>query len=154
MSGVTGLQPPSFTSPPMTTHPIGIILNGVTGRMGTNQHFIRSILAIIQQGGVRVADGKAIVPEPILVGRNEAKLAELAALGEGVRYTTDLAGALADPRNVIYFDAQTTGRRFDAVRQAIAAGKHIYCEKPIAVSSEAAYDLYQIAKKAGVQAGV
>jgi len=138
----------------MTTQPIGIILNGVTGRMGTNQHFIRSILAIIQQGGVRISDGKAIVPEPILVGRNEAKLAELAALGDGIRYTTDLTGALADPRNVIYFDAQTTGRRFDAVRQAIAAGKHIYCEKPIAVSSEAAYELYQIAKKAGVKHGV
>ena len=69
----------------MTTQPIGIILNGVTGRMGTNQHYIRSILAIIQQGGVRIGDGKAIVPEPILVGRNEAKLAELAALGDGIR---------------------------------------------------------------------
>ena len=138
----------------MLTKPIGIILNGVTGRMGTNQHYVRSILAIMEQGGVRISDGEAIMPEPILVGRNEAKLAELAGMGSGIRSTTDLSGALADPRNVIYFDAQTTGRRFDAVRQAIAAGKHIYCEKPISVSTESAYSLYDIAKKAGVKHGV
>src|ERR1051325_8189906 len=112
------------------THALGVILNGVTGRMGTNQHYLRSILAIRQQGGVKVSDGDVIMPVPILVGRNEAKLAELAALDEGVSYTTDLGGALADSRNVIYFDAQTTGRRYDGVREAIAAGKHIYCEKP------------------------
>src|SRR5215218_6623690 len=122
--------------------------------MGTNQHFIRSILAIIQQGGVKISDSECIMPEPILVGRNEAKLAKLATMGERVRYTTDLTAALADPRNVIYFDAQTTGRRFDAVRQAIAAGKHVYCEKPIAVSTDTAYELYRIAKAAGVKHGV
>src|SRR4051794_10887818 len=108
---------------------IGLILNGVTGRMGTNQHFIRSILAIREQGGVKVCDGQTIMPEPILVGRNEAKLAQLAAMGEGVRYTTDLDSALGDKRNTIYFDAQVTGRRFGGVSKAIAAGKHIYCEK-------------------------
>src|SRR4029434_10328278 len=109
---------------------LGVILNGVTGRMGTNQHYLRSILAIRRQGGVKVREGETIMPVPILVGRNEAKLAELAALDEGVSYTTNLGGALEDTRNVIYFDAQTTGRRYDGVREAIAAGKHIYCEKP------------------------
>jgi predicted dehydrogenase len=133
---------------------IGIILNGVTGRMGKNQHYIRSILAIMKQGGVRVSDGETIMPVPILVGRNEPRLAELAALAPGVRYTTDLGSALADPANAIYFDAQTTGRRFDGVREAIAAGKHVYCEKPTAVSTGQAYELYQIAKKAGVKHGV
>jgi predicted dehydrogenase len=133
---------------------LGLILNGVTGRMGTNQHFIRSILAIRAQGGVKVRDGETIMPEPILVGRNEAKLAQLAAMGEGVRYTTDLDSALADPRNVIYFDAQVTGRRCDGVRKAIAAGKHIYCEKPTATNAAEAYELYQLAKRAGVKHGV
>jgi len=138
----------------MTTHTLGIIMNGVTGRMGTNQHYIRSILAIREQGGVKIGEGETIMPAPILVGRNEAKLAQLASLGEGIKTTTDLDAALADPANVIYFDAQTTGRRFEAVAKAIAAGKHIYCEKPTAVSTAQAYELYQIARKAGVKHGV
>src|SRR6187397_1108709 len=96
-------------------HHLGIILNGVTGRMGTNQHYIRSILAIMKQGGVKVAPGEVIMPQPILVGRNEAKLAQLASMHEGVKWTTDLDTALADKANTIYFDAQTTGRRFDGV---------------------------------------
>lgn len=135
-------------------HRIGIILNGVTGRMGTNQHYVRSILAIMKQGGVKISDSERIVPVPILVGRNEAKLQQLAAMHEGVRWTTDLDGALSDKNNVIYFDAQTTGRRFDGVAKGIAAGKHIYCEKPTAVSTAQAYELYQLAKKAGVKHGV
>lgn len=136
---------------------IGIILNGVTGRMGTNQHYLRSILAIMQQGGVRISDSETIMPVPVLVGRNEARLRQLAAMapaGREVHYTTDLSAALADPANVIYFDAQTTGRRFDGVREAIAAGKHIYCEKPTATNTAQAYELYQIAKNAGVKHGV
>ena len=135
-------------------HRVGVIMNGVTGRMGTNQHYIRSILAIRKQGGVKVSDGEYILPEPVLVGRNEAKLRQLAALGDGIRYMTDLKSALDDPRNTIYFDAQTTGRRADAVKSAIAKGKHVYCEKPTAVSTEAAYELYDVAKKAGVKNGV
>ncbi len=136
---------------------LGIILNGVTGRMGTNQHYLRSILAIMQQGGVRVSETERIMPAPILVGRNAGKLAELAALapaGLTIPFTTNLTEALADPANVIYFDAQTTGRRFAGVREAIAAGKHVYCEKPIAVSTDTAYQLYQLAKTAGVKHGV
>jgi predicted dehydrogenase len=141
----------------MSIHRLGIILNGVTGRMGTNQHYIRSILAIMQQGGVRISESDTIMPAPILVGRNVAKLEQLAAMapaGQEIRFTTDLGSALADPANVIYFDAQTTGRRYDGVREAIAAGKHIYCEKPTATSTGQAYELYQIAKQAGVKHGV
>jgi len=122
--------------------------------MGTNQHYIRSILAIIKQGGIRISDGEVIMPRPVLVGRNEPKLRKLAALNDHVSYTTDLDAALADPANQVYFDAQTTGRRADAVKKAIAAGKHVYCEKPTAVSTQAAYELYQVAKKAGVKNGV
>jgi len=135
-------------------HKVGIIMNGVTGRMGTNQHYIRSILAIIKQGGIKISDNEFIMPDPVLVGRNEAKLLKLASLGENIRYTVDLNDALADPQNIIYFDAQTTGRRADAVKKAIAAGKHVYCEKPTAVSTASAYEIYEIAKKAGVKNGV
>lgn len=136
------------------THHIGIIMNGVTGRMGTNQHYIRSILAIRKQGGVRVSDDVSIMPEPVLVGRNEAKLAKLAALGEGIRYSTDLDRELAEPKNHIYFDAQTTGRRAEGVRKAVEAKKAIYCEKPTAVSTEVALELYRLASAAGLKNGV
>lgn len=136
------------------THKVGVIMNGVTGRMGTNQHLIRSISAIQKEGGIKCADGDIIIPDPILVGRNLAKLQEI-AISQGItRFTTDLDTALADPYNIIYFDAQTTGRRADAVKKAVAAGKHIYCEKPTATSAKDAYEIYQIAKEAGVKNGV
>jgi predicted dehydrogenase len=136
------------------THHVGIIMNGVTGRMGTNQHLVRSILAIRQQGGVRLADAEAIMPEPVLVGRSAAKLEALAAAHGGLKWTTDLDAALADPAMTVYFDALTTAHRPPNVRKAIAAGKHIYCEKPTALAADDAYDLYRLAKKAGVKHGV
>ena len=136
---------------------IGIILNGVTGRMGTNQHYVRSILAIMRQGGVKLKDGGTIMPVPVLVGRSETKLGELAAMAAdigGVKWTRDLDAALSDPANTVYFDAQTTGRRFEGVSRAIAAGKHVYSEKPVAITTQQACALYEIAKKAGVKHGV
>jgi predicted dehydrogenase len=133
---------------------IGVILNGVTGRMGTNQHLLRSIVAIREQGGVKLSDGEAILPVPILVGRNEKKLAELAKRAGGCAYTTDLDSTLADHNYPIYFDAQLTQLRAPAVQKAIAAGKHIYCEKPSGTTTEEAYALYQSAKQAGVKQGV
>jgi predicted dehydrogenase len=136
------------------THTVGIIMNGVTGRMGTNQHLLRSIAAIRQQGGVRLSDGEVIMPDPILVGRSAAKLEALAARAGVERWSTDLDAALADPHNSIYFDAQLTQLRAPAVAKAIKAGKHIYCEKPTGVSTEEAYELYLMAKKAGVKQGV
>jgi len=138
----------------MKTHEVGIIMNGVTGRMGTNQHYIRSILAIRKQGGVKVSPEEIIMPVPVLVGRSEAKLTKLAAMDPGVKWTTNLDEALSDPTNIIYFDAQTTGRRAAAVKKAVALGKHVYCEKPTAVSTESALDLYKTAKAAGVKNGV
>ena len=133
---------------------IGVIMNGVTGRMGTNQHLLRSIVALRDQGGVKIGSGESIVPDPILVGRNEKKLAELAARAGGVKYTTDLESVLANPAYPIYFDAQLTQLRAPAVLKAIAAGKHIYCEKPSGTTTEEAYALYEAAKKAGVKQGV
>ncbi len=138
----------------MKEHKVGIIMNGVTGRMGTNQHLIRSIDAIIKQGGVRVSAEETIMPDPILVGRSESKLKELCAKTSVKKYTTDLDKVMADPAYSVYFDAQTTGRRADAVRAAVKAGKHVYCEKPTAVDSKTALELYEICKKAGVKNGV
>ncbi len=138
----------------MKRHSIGIIMNGVTGRMGTNQHYIRSLLAIRKQGGVKVGDGEVIWPELVLVGRSEAKLRTLAAMDEGVRWTTDLDAELAKPENVIYFDSQTTGRRAEGVRKAVAAGKHVYCEKPTAVDAATALELYTLCQKNGIKNGV
>jgi len=138
----------------MKSHTIGIIMNGVTGRMGTNQHLVRSILAIREQGGVKVGEGEVIMPEPVLTGRNEQKLKKLSEAHGNLPYSTDLKALLSDKKYSIYFDAQTTLLRYDAVMKAIAAGKHIYCEKPTAVDSRQAMDLYRAAKAAGVKHGV
>ena len=138
----------------MSVRRIGIIMNGVTGRMGANQHLLRSIAAIRTDGGLALPDGAVLVPDPLLVGRDPRKLEELAARAAGVPWTTDLDAALANPAYEIYFDAQTTDRRADAVRRAIAAGKHVYCEKPSAATMGDALDLYRRAKAAGVKHGV
>ena len=132
-------------------HDIGIIMNGVTGRMGTNQHLLRSIDAIRKEGGLKIGENEVIMPDPILVGRNEAKLQKLCSMTGIGKMTTFLQEALADPHNTIYFDAQITGRRHESVKQAIEAGKHIYCEKPSGTSTAEAIDLYHIAEKAGKQ---
>lgn len=138
----------------MKVHTIGIIMNGVTGRMGTNQHLIRSIDAIIKQGGVQINDSERIMPDVILVGRNETKLKSLVERTSISKWTTDLESVLKDASYSIYFDAQTTGRRADAVEKAVAAGKHIYCEKPIATSTQQALDLFALCQKKGVKNGV
>ncbi|HSW44806.1 MAG TPA: Gfo/Idh/MocA family oxidoreductase, partial [Phycisphaerae bacterium] len=132
----------------MKVHTVGIVMNGVTGRMGTNQHLMRSLVAIRKQGGVKLGDGETILPEPVLVGRNPAKLARLAEMSGVARWTTNVDEALADARNTIYFDAQTTDRRVAAVKRAIEAGKHVYCEKPVAMSTADALELYRLAEKA------
>jgi len=138
----------------MKTHRIGIIMNGVTGRMGTHQHLMRSIVAIMRQGGVRVSADETIMPDPILVGRNRNKLEELSKLSGVSRFSTDLEGVMADPDFSVYFDAQGTLLRSDAVKKAADAGKHVYCEKPTAVDTATAYALYEHCKKAGVKHGV
>jgi predicted dehydrogenase len=138
----------------MKEQKIGIIMNGVTGRMGTNQHLMRSIVEIIKQGGIKLRSGDRLVPDPILVGRDEDKLQRLAALSGIKKITTNVDEALADPQNKIYFDSQTTGRRAEGVRKAVKAGKHIYCEKPVAVDTKEAMELYELCKNAGLKHGV
>ena len=133
---------------------VGIVMNGVTGRMGTNQHLVRSINAIRAQGGVVLDAGTRIVPDPILVGRNADKVRALAEAHGVARWTTDLDAALADPDDTVYFDAASTGLRAGLIRKAIAAGKHVYTEKPVATNVADALDLYQRAEAAGVKHGV
>lgn len=141
----------------MKTHTVGIIMNGVTGRMGTNQHLIRSIQAIRNQGGVKISEGEVIMPEPVLtgivMGDNEEILRKLSET-HGLPSTTDLDALLKDDRYPVYFDAQRTSARFESVKKAIGAGKHIYCEKPTATNSKDAAELYTLAKAAGVKHGV
>jgi predicted dehydrogenase len=133
---------------------IGVIMNGVTGRMGLNQHLVRSILAIRAQGGVAAPNGDRIVPDPILVGRNESKLRDIAAAHGLTRVSTDLDACLANPADEIYFDATVTSRRVDHVRRAIAAGKHVYCEKPLAATTAEALELARLADRRGVRHGI
>jgi predicted dehydrogenase len=135
------------------TTPIGIIMNGVTGRMGRNQHLVRSILAIREQGGLPVGD-EVVCPEPLLVGRSEERLRARAEETGVQRWTTDLGAALAEPGYPIYFDAQVTAQRAPAVRAAISAGKHVYCEKPLTADLDSSLELARRARDAGVKTGV
>lgn len=135
-------------------HNVGIILNGVTGRMGLNQHLLRSILPIMKQGGVKISENEYIMPKPLLVGRNSAKLEKISKETGIKEWTTDLDSILENDDYQIYFDAQRTDLRVKSVKKAIAAGKHIYCEKPSAVTTKEAVELYKVADRAGVKHGV
>ncbi|MFI4987935.1 MAG: Gfo/Idh/MocA family protein, partial [Alphaproteobacteria bacterium] len=138
----------------MSERRLGIIMNGVTGRMGTTQHLVRSILAIREEGGVVLKDGTQVMPDPILVGRSKEKLSSLAKAHGVERYTTSLEKALANPDDTVYFDALSTDLRKPNVEKAVAAGKHVYCEKPTATSLADALSLYRTARKAGIKHGV
>ncbi len=138
----------------MKTRRIGIIMHGVTGRMGMNQHLVRSILEIRSQGGVALKDGTRLMPDPILIGRNPEKIEKLARQYGIERYSVDLRKALQSREDEIFFDAASTQLRPKLLKQAIGAGKHVYCEKPVATTLAEAIDLYKAAKKAKVKHGV
>ena len=138
----------------MTRTTVGIVLNGVTGRMGLRQHLVRSLLAIRREGGLPLADGSRLWPHRVLVGRSEAKLRAVAEEHGLSDWTTDLSAALARPDVQIYFDAQVTSARSKALRMAIEAGKHVYTEKPIAEDLTAAVELAELADNAGIKHGV
>lgn len=129
-------------------------MNGVTGRMGTNQHLLRSIVPIMRQGGVKISEKEVIMPDPVLVGRNPAKLKKLSEQTGIEKWTTDLDSVLEQDDYQIYFDAQRTDLRFASVKKAVAAGKHIYCEKPTALNTSDAVKLHHIAEDGEVKHGV
>ena len=138
----------------MATQRLGIIMNGVTGRMGLNQHLVRSIVAIRKQGGVLLSNGDRVMPDPILVGRNAERVAALAKQYGIERSTSDLDAALKNPDDTVFFDAATTQMRTDLLTKAINAGKHVYCEKPISDQLDKALAVAKLAKEKGIKHGV
>ena len=138
----------------MADRSLGVVMNGVTGRMGHHQHLVRSVLAIRAQGGVELSDGSRVQLEPLLVGRDPAMLAQIATQHRLSRWTTDLDGALADDGYPLYFDAQLTDVRAASVIRAIEAGRDVYTEKPTAGSLATALDLARraVAASAGLAA--
>jgi predicted dehydrogenase len=138
----------------MTVQRLGIIMHGVTGRMGYNQHLVRSIAAIRADGGVALPNGDRVVPDPILVGRNAEKIAEIAKQHGIARTTTDLDAALANPDDTVFFDSGSTQMRIGLLKRAIAAGKHIYCEKPVSETLSEALDVARLAAVRGIRHGV
>lgn len=141
-------------TPPAASRPLRIAMNGVTGRMGYRQHLTRSILKIREQGGVRLPDGTRIEVEPVLVGRNEDRLREIARQHQVAEWSTDLSAVLGDPSIDVYFDAQVTAQRPAAVKSALAAGKHVFSEKPTAPTLAQAVELAALAREAGLVTGV
>jgi predicted dehydrogenase len=138
----------------MSRKVVHVAMNGVTGRMGYRQHLVRSVLGIRDQGGLPLGDGTVIYPEPILVGRSEQRLREIAERHGLERWTTSLDEVLSDPAVDVYFDAQVTSAREPALARAIAAGKHVYTEKPVADSLDGALRLAEAAQAAGITHGV
>ena len=137
----------------MAVQRLGIIMHGVTGRMGMNQHLIRSIVAIRNQGGVTLSNGDKVMPDPILIGRNAEKIEALAKANGITRFGTDLGKALANKDDTVFFDAGTTQMRPTLLAKAIQAGKHVYCEKPIATNLNEAVEIARLAEKSGVKHG-
>jgi predicted dehydrogenase len=138
----------------MTRKVINVALNGVTGRMGYRQHLVRSLLSIREQGGVELADGTALYPELILIGRREDRLRAIAEQHGLDRWSASLDEVLSDPSLDVYFDTQVTSAREESLAKAIAAGKHVYTEKPTASSLDGAVRLARAAREAGVTNGV
>jgi len=134
-------------------HRLGLIMHGVTGRMGMNQHLVRSIVAIRNQGGVTLSNGDRVMPDPILIGRNPEKIEALARQHQITRWGTNLDEALANGEDTVFFDAGTTQMRPGLLAKAIRAGKHVYCEKPIATNLNEAVEIARLAQQSGLKHG-
>ena len=138
----------------MADRRLGLIMHGVTGRMGYNQHLVRSILAIRDQGGIALSNGDRLVVDPIIVGRDADKIERLAKKHDIKRWGSDLDAALANPDDTVFFDAGTTLMRASLIEKALAAGKHVYCEKPTSDSLDVAVNLAKTARASGLKHGV
>jgi predicted dehydrogenase len=138
----------------MATQRLGLIMHGVTGRMGMNQHLIRSIVAIRAQGGVKLGNGDTVMPDPILIGRDAGKIEALARAHGITRWGTNLDTALANKDDTVFFDAGTTQMRPALLAKALRAGKHVYCEKPIATNLGEAVEIARLADELGKSQGL
>jgi len=137
----------------MGTQRLGIVMHGVTGRMGMNQHLVRSIVAIRNQGGVTLANGDRVLPDPVLIGRDAGRIEALAKAHGITRFGTNLEAALANKSDSVFFDAGTTQMRPALLAQALRAGKHVYCEKPIATNLNDALNVCRLAQASGLKHG-
>jgi len=137
----------------MATQRLGIVMHGVTGRMGMNQHLVRSIVAIRNQGGVTLANGDRVLPDPVLIGRDAERIEALARAHGITRFGTNLEAALANKSDSVFFDAGTTQMRPALLAQALRAGKHVYCEKPIATNLNDALNVCRLAQASGLKHG-
>lgn len=131
---------------------LGIILHGATGGVCSFQHLRNALVPIIAEGGLDVG-GEKILPRLLLVGRNRERLARVAAENGGLEWTDDLSAALANADYPVFFEAAATHLRLDALRRAIAAGKHIYAEKPVAPTVREGVALLRAAQARGVKHG-
>ena len=136
----------------MATKTIGIILNGATGRICSTQHLANALIPMRAEGGLPVGDDM-LLPRLLLAGRNAERLAAVATTHAVADWTTDLDAALSDPAYAIFFDAAATHQRAGVLAKAIAAGKHIYSEKPVAPTVAEGLALLQQAQMRGLKHG-
>jgi len=136
----------------MPTQTIGIIVNGATGRIGSTQHLANALAPIRREGGL-AAGGDRIVPRLLLVGRDAGRLAQIAAAHGVTEWSTDLDAALGDSSFTVFFDAAATHQRRQVLEKAIAAGKHLYTEKPVALSAADGLALLAAARARGLKHG-
>jgi predicted dehydrogenase len=137
----------------MTNQTIGIIVHGATGRIGSTQHLANALVPIINEGGLPLGNDR-LLPRLLLVGRDAERLASVARAHNVADWSTDLNAALASRDHAIFFDAAATGQRGATLERAIAAGKHVYCEKPLASTAAGALALMQKARERGLKHGV
>ena len=135
----------------MATQKLGIIMHGATSRIGTPQHLLNSLLPIIAEGGLPLANGDRLMPDPIIVSRSEEKAKALADRLGLKRWSADLDSCLADPTNQLFFECAYGGSRVELAKRAIAAGKHIYLEKPVAETLAEVLELRALADAKGVK---
>ena len=138
----------------MATRRLGIIMHGATSRIGTTQHLLNSLVPIIAEGGLPLANGDRLMPDPVIVSRSAEKAQALAERFGLARWSTDLDACLADPVNELFFECAYGGGRVELAKRAIAAGKHIYLEKPVAETLAEVLDLRETAERAGVKHAV
>ena len=138
----------------MATTRLGIIMHGITGRMGYNQHLVRSICAIRAAGGVPLSNGDRVMPDPILVGRDHEKVTAIAKACGIERVAANVDDAFRNTGDSVFFDAGSTAMRFELLSKAIKAGKHVYAEKPVSETLDQALALARLARDTGVKNGV